>query len=227
MKKRIHNETFSYKVYTSVSYKKRKASFRCFLNDTCAWIDLILSKTALIFATMIILMAVYSLAGSSSDLVKKDELETVTVDLVSGINAAGCMHPESADSLKVYSFDMHSERLIGRENLNILVSGEYVVCTYEDNGRNITSARALSYRTLPFSPSELGTMLSGYYGSDGSVNHPLYSDFPYTGVTDFLSAASAEGLYLNASKDVCFEKKSVFVTDGSEVNELEYVLVYQ
>ncbi|MEZ5333772.1 MAG: hypothetical protein R2741_00270 [Methanolobus sp.] len=219
-------ETSSLPENGNVSQKNDSHSCLCLLKDNTAWVDLILSKTALILATVIILAAVYSLAGSSSELVKKDELELITVDLVSNIDAAGGTGSD-AGNIVIYSFDLNSEELVEYEKMNISVSGEYVRCALEDGSTNIVAARPLSYSTLPFSPEHLRTLLSGQFAADGSIGQPVNSSFPYNDVTDFLSLNSAEALNLNTSRDVFIEKRSVFVVDGSEVNELEYVLVYQ
>ncbi|WP_094228001.1 hypothetical protein [Methanolobus psychrotolerans] len=195
--------------------------------DNSAWTDLILSKTALVFATVVVLAAVYSLAASSSDIVKKNELEVITLDLTSNIDSIGSIHSNTDKPATIYFFDTSSRQLIDNSKLKISVSGEYVSSTFADNGRNMSAVRTLSYRTLPFSPDEFRNMLNGKFAADGNINHPVHSLFPYTDVTDFLAIAAADDLSLNTSKGVRIEKTSVFVTDGNEVNELEYILVYQ
>ncbi|WP_292469782.1 hypothetical protein [Methanolobus sp.] len=227
MKKRIKVEIASFSRENAVSQKNGSGTFRYLLNNTDAWVDLILSKTALILATVIILAAVYGLAGSSSDLVKKDELEVIAIDLASNIDAAGSIHSITRDGVKTYSFDAYSGQLIDYDKMDISVSGEYVVCTFADNGHNISAARQLSYKTLPFSPIQLRILLNGQLGANGDRSHPVNSVFPYTDITEYLAITATEEFYLNTSKEVRIERASVFVTDGSEVNELEYVLVYQ
>jgi len=196
-------------------------------DDNSAWVDLILSKTALIIATVVILAAVYSLAASSSDIVKKNELEVITLDLVSNIDYVGTIHSDTDNAAKVYNFDTSSRQLIDSGGLNISITGEYVSCTFADDINDLSSVRALSYRTLPFNPIILRNMLIGKFAADGNISQPVNSMFPYTDVTEFLNISTAEELYLNTSKEVHIEKASVFVTDGSEVKELEYILVYQ
>ena len=198
-----------------------------FISDEKAWADLLLSKTALIIATMIILTAVYALAASSSDVVKKDELEVITVDLVSNIDSLGSVHSIAGNDAIIYTFDSYTEQLIDHNKLNISVTGEYVTAGFEEDRQTIRAARMLSYRTLPFSPDELRDLLIKKFGANGNISQPVNSVFPYTDVTDLLSIEAAEELYLNTSKDVIIEQASIFVADGSEVNELEYVLVYQ
>ncbi|SFM16839.1 hypothetical protein [Methanolobus profundi] len=197
------------------------------IDNDRAWADLILSKTALILASVVILTAVYALAASSSDVIEKNELELITVDLASHIDSAGSIHPGTENLTVTYVFDTYAGQLISHERLNISVTGEYVTSSFEDDGNTICAARALSYRTVPFSPENLRSVLTGKFAADGTRDQPINSPFPYTDVTDLLSSTAAEELYLNTSRDVIIEQASVFVTDGSEVRELEYILVHQ
>ena len=196
-------------------------------NDNNAWVDLILSKTALIIASAVILAAAYSLAVSSSDMVKKNELEVITLDLVSNIDSVGTIHSDTDNVAKLYTLDTSARQLIDGGGLNISVTGEYVSCTFTDDIHHLSSVRPLSYKTLPFSPIKLRSVLTEKFAADGNISQPVYSIFPYTDVTDFLDIIATEELYLNTAKEVHIEKASVFVTDGTEVKELEYILVYQ
>ncbi|MDG6243629.1 MAG: hypothetical protein QCH31_04450 [Methanolobus sp.] len=197
--------------------------------DSNAWADLILSKTALIVASAIILVALYNLATLHADISKKDGLDTLTFDIASNIDSVGSSPSGTAYAVKDYSFDAYSGLLTPEDykKLNISVTGEYVACTFQDNGRNINSARSLSYRTLPFSPAELENLLTIEFAANGTVVYPISSLFPYTDVTEFLAVASAKESHLNIDEKVHIKKRSIFVTDASEVRELEYILVYQ
>ncbi|MDY0386684.1 MAG: hypothetical protein RBT65_06035 [Methanolobus sp.] len=196
-------------------------------DDDTAWVDLLLSKTALIIATVVIIAAVYHLGSISSDMVKKNELEVIAIDLASNIDSVGTVHSGTDNAVKIYNFDSSAVQEIDSNRLNISVSGEYVSCTFSDDGNKLSAVRPLNYRTLPFSPKNLRNILTREFSADGNSSQPVNSIFPYTDLTEFLSIAAAEELSLNISKEVNIEKTQVFVTDGNEVNELEYVLVYQ
>ncbi|WP_407355886.1 hypothetical protein [Methanolobus sp. WCC5] len=197
--------------------------------DANAWVDLILSKTALIVASAIILVGLYNLAALHADIAKKDKLDALTFDIASGIDSVGSSPSGTAYAVKHYSFDAYSGLLMPEdyEKLNVSVTGEYVACTYQDKDHKINSARSLSYRTLPFSPSELEDLLSIEFGDDGTIVQPIHSLPPYTDVTGFLALASAEERHLYIKEEILIEKVSIFVTEAGEVRELEYVLVYQ
>ncbi|MBP1908819.1 hypothetical protein [Methanolobus bombayensis] len=208
--------------------KKRKEVITHHLvSDDSAWADLLLSKTALILATVIILMAVYTFAGSYSSLVKKDEVEIIAADIASNIDSIGSAHSDRSTACLELDTENYELKLSRRNDLNISISSEYVFCTLKDNGQDITAARQLSYRTLTLNPQDLCNILTGSFGADGNINQPINSEFSYTDVTDLLANKGNEELYLNTSKELYIKRTTVFVADGREVNELEYVLVYQ
>ncbi|TQD26284.1 hypothetical protein [Methanolobus vulcani] len=207
--------------------KQKEVCIHHLITDDSAWADLLLSKTALILATVTILMAVYSLAGSSSDLVRKDELEIITVDIASNIDSMGAAHSDSSISYLELNPERYEQQLTLKSDLNISISGEYVFCTLKENGHDISAARQLSYRTLTLNPQELRNILTGTFGADGNISQPIISVFPYADVTEFLAGMGTDELYVNMSKEIHIQRTTIFVTDGSEVNGLEYVLVYQ
>jgi hypothetical protein len=206
--------------------KRKEVRIHHLTADDSAWADLLLSKTALILATVTILMAIYSLAGSSSDLVRKGEVEIIIADIASNIDSVGSSHSDNSNSYVKLNPD-YELKLSSRSDLNISISSEYVFCTLKENGQDISAARQLSYRTLTLNPQDLRNILVCAFGADGNISQPINSFFPYTGITELLANRGSDELYLNTSKEVHIQKTMVFVTDGSEVNELEYVLVYQ
>ncbi len=206
---------------------KRTKGTETIFDDEKAWADLILSKSALIIASAIILLSVYNMGFVSSDVVKKNEIESLTYTIASEIDSVGSARLDTDQASKNYSFDVYAGRSIIYEGLEISVSGEYVRCILSDEKHTIYSARQLSYRTIPISPCELQNLLSCRFAADGSINHPINSSFPYSELTNFLGTAATQERNLNLSRDVRIEKVSVFVTDGNGVKELEYVLVYQ
>jgi hypothetical protein len=207
--------------------KRKEVDINNLITDDSAWADLLLSKTALILATVIILIAVYSLAGSSSDLVIKDDVEIIAVDIASNIDSIGSSNTDSSINCVELNPEIYRLEFSRKSNLNISISGEYVFCTLKEDGQDISACRQLSYNTLTLNPQDLRNILTGSFGADGNISQPINSVFPYTGVTDLLANRGSDELYLNTSKEIHIQKTTVFVTDGSEVNELEYILVYQ
>ncbi|WP_342305705.1 hypothetical protein [Methanolobus sp. ZRKC5] len=153
---------------------------KSFTDDNTAWVDLILSKTALIIVTVVIFAAVYNLTSISSDMVKKNELEVLAIDLASNIDSLGSIHSGTDNAVKIYNFDSSARQLTNRGRLNISVTGEYVSCTFSDSGNNLAVVKPLNYRTLPFSPENLRNLLTGEFAADGNASHPVNSIFPVT-----------------------------------------------
>nr|WP_321498921.1 hypothetical protein [uncultured Methanolobus sp.] len=207
--------------------KRKEVGINYLITDESAWADLLLSKTALILATVIILTAVYSLAGSSADIVRKNELGTIATEIASNIDSVGASRSENPVSCMIFDPESYGQQLNRISDLNISISGEYVFCTLTENGQNISAARQLSYRTLPLSPEELHNILTATFGADGNISQPVNSVFPYSDVTELLAGRGTHELYVNVSKELCIQRTTVFVTEGSEVNGLEYILVYQ
>jgi len=176
---------------------------------------------------VIILTAVYSFAGTSSDLVRKNDLEVIAIDVASCIDTVGASRPDAPSSHITYDPENYEFEMVRKEELNISVSGEYVFCTANENGKDISAASQLSYRALPVGPDKFHGMLTAKFAANGNISQPISSVFPHTDVTDFLAGMGTDELYLNTSKELHIQKILVFVTDGSEVSELEYVLVYQ
>lgn len=201
--------------------------FQYFRNNDRAWIDLILSKTALIFASIIILAALYHLSADLQQADKQRHLDAIAQDFRSAIDLAG-QSPHGTSSANIsYSFDTYGPegKLTGQPDA--WVSGEYVVISYEENNRNIYAVKPLAYRTLPYNETVIRDKLLNQFSASGESADPIVSPFKSSNVTEFLTTLGTKEKNLNTSTKVHIVKSLIYLENGTEVRELEYVLVYQ
>ncbi|MGP8330461.1 MAG: hypothetical protein ACT6FF_09130 [Methanosarcinaceae archaeon] len=196
------------------------------LNDQSGWIDFILSKIALIIASVIIISATFQLAADFKDVGLEHELGILALDFKSDVDNPGS---DTFDSgiRRTYSFD--TEKLgpdIGLYNVNASISGEYVEITATARGgRKIHAVKPLMFKVLPFNESTLRYELEDKFGHNGTIEDLITSD--HLVVTGFLSRKSADKVMLNTSIDVFIQKTIIYVENGYGVYNLEYTLVYQ
>ena len=198
-----------------------------FYQEKRAWIDLIISKTALIFATVVIMAALYHLAADIEQLDQKRELELIAQDLKCAIDSAGGSQQVGTPAKSDYTFnsDIMDNGLFG--SVNVSVSGEYVTVSSRQGGREIFHAEPLTYRTLAISREELSNEMLNKFSASGNESDPVLHPFTYGNVSDFLSVLGTKEADLNTSTEVHIVKTLIYCVNGTEQNELEYILVYQ
>ncbi len=198
-----------------------------FIADDRAWIDLLLSKVALIFASIIILAALYHLAADAGRMNQDRQLDAIAQDFRSAIDSAGKSSYEAGG--KIYFFDAYKKHGSFGSGLNASVSGEYVSMSFEEKGRRYGSVKPLMYKTLPLSEDEVRGELMGAFSANGNISQPIPASYGYTGVTEFLAALGTKEENLNTSIEIHIEKTLVYIQNlnGTGVKELEYILVYQ
>ncbi|WP_292462511.1 hypothetical protein [Methanolobus sp.] len=199
-----------------------------FIADDRAWIDLLLSKVALIFVSIIILAALYHLAADAGRMNHDRQLDLIAQDFCSAINSAGKSSYETAGG-NIYFFDAYNKYGNFGSGINASVSGEYVSVSFEENGRRYGSVKPLMYKTLPLSEDEVRGELMGAFSANGNISQPIPAFYGYTAVTEFLAALGTKEENLNTSMEVHIEKTLIYIhnLNGTEVKELEYILVHQ
>lgn len=202
-------------------------TFSFFIEDQRAWIDLIISKAALIFATVIILAALYHLAGDFEELNRKEELEVVSQDMAYTIDVVGSSQYGTQSSEKEYLFDGYgmNKDIFGR--MNVSISGEYVSVSYRENEKEIVSAKPLMYKTLAISPEEITNKMLDRYSASGNSTDPVKYPHTCADVSEFLTKLGTKEANLNTSNKVHIVKTLIHCVNNTEVKELEYILVYQ
>lgn len=203
------------------------SDFRYFSNDTNAWIDLILSKTALIFASIIILAALYHLTAELQQVDKQRQLDAIAQDFRSAIDSTGKSPYGTSPANTSYFFDPYRRDGQFNSQLKASVSGEYVSVLHEEDDKSIYAVKPLSYRTLPYNDSEIRDKLLDHFSASGDLNDPIMPPFTYPNVTDFLTSLGTKEENLNTSTKVHIVKTLIHINNGTEVKKLDYVLVYQ
>lgn len=195
--------------------------------DERAWIDLLLSKVALILASVIILAALYHLAADAGRMSQDRQLEVIAQDFRSAIDSAG--RDSYGAGCKNYSFDLHQHHGSFGSGLNVFVSGEYVTASFDEKERRYTSVKPLTYKTLPFSEAELRKELTDAFSATGTQDQPIPASVGSEYLTGFLASLGTKEKNLNTSTPVHIEKSLICVynLNGTGVKELEYILVYQ
>ncbi|KXS44962.1 MAG: hypothetical protein AWU59_179 [Methanolobus sp. T82-4] len=201
--------------------------FQYFRNNDRAWIDLILSKTALIFASIIILAALYHLSADFQQADKQRQLDAIAQDFRSAIDSAGQSPHGTSSSNISYSFDAYGPEGQFTGQPDAWVSGEYVGMSYGENNRTIYAVKPLTYKTLPYNETIMRNKLLNRFSASGELADPIVSPFTYLNVSDFLTTLGTKEKNLNTSAKVHIVKTLIHVQNGTEVRELEYVLVYQ
>lgn len=192
-----------------------------FLQDERAWVDFVLSKTALILASVVVIAAVYHFAVSMEEVNRQKELDLLSTELLSYIDKAGS---SPAEVNITYSFNKGHLSHFQEHQVDILISGEYVVMNADIDGRSIISAKTPAFRVYPYSPSILRNDLRSEYGLNGNITEPVRAE--HTDIIGYLTSRTAE-VSFDAGKQVHIQKTFIYFTDDINVEKIGYVLVYQ
>lgn len=189
------------------------------LRDRSGWIDLTLSKVALMIVSIVLLAAFYQIGSDLSGMQIQKELDSEAIGLKAAIDDIGSSSPDSIRRSSAYelSTDFPAKAFI---------SGEYIrfETTYRD--KTIHSVKPLTFRTLPINETEMRNLISNNLnGHTGTAEDPINIDTTTT--LEFFSSVSNQELILNTRKIVHIEKTSIYMKNDSEVKQLEIVLVYQ
>jgi hypothetical protein len=211
----------------SVQNKYQQSVHSSFYHNEKAWIDLILSKTALICATLIIISAAYHLANDFQQLSEKNELEIISKDLTYSIDAVGRSTHGTLASSQEYSFKNYEMDNEIFSKMNVSVSGEYVSVSYQDKERMLSAAEPLMYKTLAFTPDELSNKMITQFSASGNVSDPIHYPHTYEDISNYLAIIGTKDKNLNTSTKVNIVKTLICCANNTEVKKLEYILVYQ
>ena len=192
-----------------------------FLQDERAWVDFVLSKTALILASVVVIAAIYHFAVSMDEVNHQKELDVLSTELLSHIDKAG----SSPDEVNItYTFNKEHLSHFQGQHLETLISGEYVVVYANIDGRSIISAKTPAFRVYPYPPSVLYDDLRSEYGSSGTITEPIRAE--HADMIGYLISRTDE-VSFNASKQVYIQKTFIYFIGDVNVEKIGYVLVYQ
>lgn len=192
-----------------------------FLQDERAWVDFVLSKTALILASVVVIAAIYHFAVSMDEVNHQKELDVLSTELLSYIDKAG----SSPDEVNItYTFNKEHLSHFQGQHLETLISGEYVVVYANIDGRSIISAKTPAFRVYPYPPSVLYDDLRSEYGSSGTITEPIRAE--HADMIGYLTSRTDE-VSFNASNQVYIQKTFIYFIGDVNVEKIGYVLVYQ
>jgi len=198
------------------------------LRDDSAWADFLISKGALILASVVLFAALFQLAAGFKEIEAREQLDFLARDFKAAVDEAGAKSfQEEVSEEFSYRFD---ENEIFRaspfgENIEVCVSGEYVHLKAKFDEKNFSATRPFAFRVLPFNESVLQGRLHTKFGAEGSEDSPLTADFQE--IKAFLQVSGVEEVVLNAGENIFIKKELIYVKDREGVSTFGCVLVYQ
>lgn len=221
---------------------------RDFTRDDSAWADFLISKAALILASIILFVALFNLVAGFKELETQEKLDFLALDFKTAVDDVGSgnsgsgnfqfgaqqgsqgkFQSGSQDEFResLYCF---SEQEIFRDlpfagDLRVRISGEYVCLEANSGERSFRAVKPFAFRVLPFNESILHEKLSLEFGAQGSEEAPLTADYYEIGT--FLQALGTEEAVMNPGENISLKKESIYVKDEQGVSTFGCVLVYQ
>ena len=192
-----------------------------FLRDERAWVDFVLSRTALILASVVVIAAVYHFAVSIQEVNRQKELDLLSTELVSYIDKAGSSPYEVNFT---YNFNKEQLSHFQGQPLEAMISGEYVVISTNVDGRPIISAKTPAFRVYPYSHTTLYNDLRSEYGSSGTMSEPVRAN--HTDIIEYLTSTTTD-VSFNASNPINIHKTFIYFASNTNVEKIGYVLFYQ
>lgn len=211
---------------------------RNFTADNSAWADFLISKAALILASIILFAALFSLVVDFKDFETHKQLDYLAWDFKNAVDKVGAMNfqevlrgssDESSDEFEEISYCFNEKEVFRAlsfgKNIKIYVSGEYVSLEAESDGRSFSAVRPFAFRILPFDESVLQEKLHTKFGTDGSMASPLTED--YAEIKAFIRMLGIKKVVMDPEKNVSLKKKLIYIKDKEGVSAFACVLIYQ
>lgn len=199
-----------------------------FSGDDSAWADFLISKAALILASVILFAALFHLVAGFEALEAQEQLDFLARDFKIAVDEAGAgRFQEEVQKEHSFRFDENEVFLASPfgENIEVCVSGEYVHLKAKYDEKSFRAVRPFAFRVLPFKESILRGKLNTKFGAEGSEGSPLTADIQE--IKAFLQASGTEEVVLNAGENISIKKELIYVKDSKGVSAIGCVLVYQ
>ncbi len=216
---------------------------RDFARDDSAWADFLISKAALILASVILFAALFNLIASFKGLETQEKLDFLALGFKTAVDEVGSGNSQaenqqgfqekfqsrSQDEFHESSY-CFSEQEIFRDlpfagDIKVRVSGEYVCLEAESGERSFRAVKPFAFRVLPLNESILHEKLSEEFGASGNEETPLTAD--YSEIRAFLQTLGAEEAVLNPNENISLKKEFIYMKDEEGVSAFGCVLVYQ
>lgn len=216
---------------------------RDFARDDSAWADFLISKAALILASVVLFAALFNLIASFKGLETQEKLDFLALDFKTAVDEVGSgnfqdenqqgfqekFQSGSQDEFRESSY-CFSEQEIFRDlpfagDIKVRISGEYVCLEAQSGERSFRAVKPFAFRVLPLNESILHEKLSEEFGAPGNEETPLTAD--YSEIRAFLQALGAEEAVLNPNENISLKKEFIYMKDEEGVSAFGCVLVYQ
>lgn len=213
---------------------------RDFARDDSAWADFLISKAALILASLILFAALFDLVAGFKELETQEQLDFLARDFKTAVDEVGSNNSGS-DNFRTgaqqdFQGESHKYFYCFEENeilrdspfagdIKVRVSGEYVCLDAMSRERSFRAARPFAFRVLPFNESVLHEKLLAEFGASGSEEAPLKAG--YSEIVAFIQALGTEEVVLDPGENISLKKELIYVKDGEGVSAFGCVLVYQ
>lgn len=205
-----------------------------FARDDSAWADFLISKAALILASIILFATLFHLVAGFEDLEAQEQLDSLARDFKNAVDETGARNFQE-ESQQEFQGDQESsycfeENELFRDSpfggdLKIRVSGEYVYLEAEADGKRFSAIRPFAFRVLPFNESVLQENLRIKFGAEGSRRAPIIAD--YREVEAFLQVLGTKEAVLDPGKNISLNKELIYVKDQEGASAFGYILIYQ
>lgn len=195
--------------------------------DDSAWADFLISKGALILASVVLFAALFQLAAGFKEVEAQEQLDFLARDFKAAVDETGAGSFSGGTQELSYRFDENEVFLISPfgENLEVCVSVEYVHLKAKYNEKSFSAVRPFTFMVLPFDESALRGKLHTEFGTDGREESPLRADFQE--VNNFLRVSGTEEVILTVNEKISIKKEFVYIKGSEGVSAFGYVLVYQ
>lgn len=228
---------------------------RNFTADDSAWADFLISKVALIFASIVLFAALFHLVAEFKDFETQKQLDSLAWDFKNAVDKVGAANfqekiskefpdesyeksfngssekssDKSSDEFKEISYCFNEKEVFQtfpfRKDLKIHVSGEYVSLEAESDGRTFSAVRPFTFRILPFNESVLRDKLHIRFGADGSAESPLADD--YAEIEAFIQMLGTEEAVMDPGVNISLKKELIYVKENEEVSAFACILISQ
>lgn len=206
-----------------------------FSADDSAWADFLISKAALILASIVFFAALFHLVVGFKDFETQKQLDFLAWDFKNAVDKTGAANFQEKiskgfpDEFKEVSYCFNEKEVFRTlsfgKDLKIRVSGEYISLEAESDGRNFNAVRPFTFRILPFNESVLQNKFHTKFGAYGSASSPLTAD--YAEIEAFIRILGTEEALLDPEINISLKKELIYVKKDGGVSTFACILIYQ
>jgi len=202
-----------------------------FASNDSAWADFLISKAALILASIILFSGLFHLVSGFKEVQVQEQLETLANDFKAEVDRKGVENFQEGlgesfpESTYCFSEKELYQTLPPGTDVKVRISGEYVCLEAEVEGKIFRAVRPFAFKVLPLKGAEVHDRFLTTFGMDGSKDGPmilLYSD-----VEAFLQELGTQEAVLNPEENITLKKELIYVRDKQGVSAFGCVLAYQ